>query len=75
MFEKGTGMSFFIFAEFLKKALFTCVGHFGDNPPHAAAAKSPRPRYQIRPKNPKTSKARKPLKIQEKALIYIDKRH
>lgn len=43
MFEKGTGMSFFIFAEFLKKALFTCVGHFGDNPPHAAAAKSPAP--------------------------------
>lgn len=36
-------MSFFIFAEFLKKALFTCVGHFGGNPTHAAAAKSPPP--------------------------------
>ena len=36
-------MSFFIFAEFLKKALFLCVGHFGGNPAHAAAAKSPRP--------------------------------
>ena len=65
-------MSFFIFADFLKKALFPCVGHFGGNPPHAAAAKSPRPRYQIRPKNPKTSKARKPLKMQGKLRIILD---
>ena len=36
-------MPFFIFADFLKKVLFPCVGHFGDNPPHAAAAKSPPP--------------------------------
>lgn len=36
-------MSFFIFAEFLKKVLSPCVGHFGGNPTHAAAAKSPAP--------------------------------
>lgn len=43
MFEKGAGMSFFIFADFFEKGLFPCVGHFGGNPPHAAVAKSPRP--------------------------------
>ena len=65
----------FYFCGFFEKGLFPCVGHFGGNLPHAAAAKSPAPRYQIRPKNPKTSKARKPLKIQEKTPNYIDKRH
>lgn len=36
-------MSFFIFAEFLKKALFPFVGYFGGNPAHAAAVISPAP--------------------------------
>nr|DAF15095.1 MAG TPA: hypothetical protein [Bacteriophage sp.] len=67
--------AFFIFCGIFEKALFPCVWHFGGNPTHAAAAKSPRPRHPVRPKNPKTSKARKPLKIQEKTPNYIDKRH
>lgn len=36
-------MSFFIFAEFLKKALFPFVGYFGGNPPPSLPLAYPPP--------------------------------
>jgi hypothetical protein len=72
MFEKGTGMSFFIFADFFEKGLFPCVGHFGGNPPPTLPLSNPPAPVSDQAENPKTSKARKPLKMQGKLRIILD---
>lgn len=63
-------MSFFIFADFLKKALFPCVWHFGCNPTHAAAAKAPPPPTPDQAEKPEDQQSPETLENARKIKDY-----